>query len=100
MDPAAVVERVILLVQHEYLALVPTLVLRAHLLQPQRCFVMKAGPAWENTVDREPSEPSGQTKSISILTPPAKDQGIHHNRQNASHGWVTKCTQQPTIDKK
>jgi hypothetical protein len=52
MDPAAVVECVILLVQHEYLALVPTLVLRAHLLQPQRCFIMKTGPAWENTVDK------------------------------------------------
>lgn len=46
VDPAAVVERVILLVQHEHFALIPALVLRAHLLQPQGCFIMKTRPAW------------------------------------------------------
>lgn len=35
VDPAAIVKGVILLVQHEHFALVPALVLRANLLQPQ-----------------------------------------------------------------
>lgn len=61
MDPAAIVECVILLIQHEHFALVPTLVLRAHLLQPQRCFIMKTGPAWR-TQWTKPSEPSGKAK--------------------------------------
>lgn len=44
VHPAAVVEGVILLVQHENFALIPALVFRAHLLQPQRCLVVKTRP--------------------------------------------------------
>lgn len=40
MDPAAIVEGVILLFQHENPALVPALVLRAHLIDLQRRLAM------------------------------------------------------------
>lgn len=74
VDPAAVVEGVILLVQHEHFALVPALVLRANLFQPQRCLIMKTGPAWGNRADKKPHRPSGKASS----SPPsalAKDRG-------------------------
>lgn len=45
VDPAAVVEGVVLLVQHEHFALVPALVLGADLLNAQGSFVVQAGPA-------------------------------------------------------
>lgn len=53
VHPAAVVEGVILLVQHEHFALVPALVLGANLLQPQRSFVVKTRSAW-GQADKSP----------------------------------------------
>lgn len=76
MDPAAVVECVILLVQHEDFAFVPALVLRAHLLQPQRCFIMKTGPAWRGGVGhREQSPVSHQAKPSALPLPQQKTKG-------------------------
>lgn len=56
MHPAAVMESVVLLVQHEHLALVPALVLGADLFNVQRRLVMKVGTAW-----RRQARPGQQT---------------------------------------
>lgn len=46
MHPAAVVEGVILLLQHQHLTLIPAVVVWTHILYPQGGLAMQTGPAW------------------------------------------------------
>lgn len=57
VHPAAVVEGVVLLVQHQHFALVPALVLGAHLLNAQGCLVVQAGPAWGESTAHQLYDP-------------------------------------------
>lgn len=66
MDPTAIVKGVILLVQHEHFALVPALVLRADLLQPQGCFIVKTCPACRKRVDKSPGGRQGEANSTTL----------------------------------
>lgn len=79
VDPAAVVEGVVLLVQHEDFALVPALVLGADLLNAQGGFVVQAGP------------PCGENSCRHHGLPIAKT-APHH--QSLSQAWESPKKQQ------
>lgn len=68
VHPAAVVEGVVLLVQHQHLALVPALVLGAHLLNAQGCLVVQAGPACGGE-RAKPINPKTPRPTPAALTP-------------------------------
>lgn len=62
MHPAAIVEGVILLLQHQHLTLVPALVVRTHVLYPQGGLAVQTGPAWLDRDRDEVSAEKGQRK--------------------------------------
>lgn len=82
VDPAAVVEGVVLLVQHEDFALVPALVLGADLLNAQGGFVVQAGPTCGENTAVSTAAPHRQTGP-----PPTKPfPGLGVSRKAA--GWL------------
>ena len=90
VDPAAVVEGVVLLVQHEHFALVPALVLGADLLNAQRGFVVQAGPACGESravgsaapgPTRCPPAPHQPPRSIAERDTPARYAGAERLQQ-------------------
>lgn len=67
VHPAAVVEGVVLLLQHQDPTLVPALVLGAHRIDLEGGLPMQRGSTWRQRQDRKKTEKNGETGSA---TPP------------------------------